>query len=274
MHAIKIESNKKLPKCPDGFWLITEEHSPEEKARRQKLNIEVQRQTDEWNELQKTHRYVVHDMGDQHDDCNRDQLDGQSLEEIANCGNIFAKRLVALTADDPFVKRLVPIKKFSVNDKQDFSFSSSKRPNEFANDFIGISDQQFAGEFPCGSRDLVGIDGQESLDRAVQKHLDSGSVPPDQVGVVMKSFAASICSRLEDGGDSQGLHTMLQRAQKAWKLIAPYISEYSFNSGRVDIIPPKNPLLGLMSRVDPEWMTRAGSAIVEEFNMMMNGDFN
>ena len=85
----------------------------------------------------------------------------------------------------------------------------------------------------------------------------------------MKTFAASICSRL-DKGDSDGAHGMLRSAQHAWKTLKPYYSKYNFCHGGVDVIPPKNPLLNLMSLVDPQWRGGEESESVESFFKMMN----
>ena len=278
MRAIKIELNrkqsetkKKLADGAPGLWLVTDDQSPDERARREKLNLELRKQGEEWKELEKVHREGWNDTADQHDDCNSFQREGSTLEELANSGNVFAKRLMALTSTDPLVLDLGLFKKFSVNPyPSDVMFASLARPsNEIANDFIGMSKHQFVGDLP--RRDLEGIEGQESLDRFVQEHLDSGSVPPSQIGIVMKTFAASICSRLDDG-DFEGTQDMLLGAQKAWKLLTPYYSKYRFGAaGSVDVIPPpKNPLLNLMSRIDPQWGKRAGSVVVKEFYNMMN----
>ena len=273
MHAIKIESNKKLSECPPGLWPITDRHSPEEKARREKLNIKIRQQTDEWNELQKTHRYVVHDLGEQHDDCNRDQLEGQSLAEIAKSGNVFAKRLMSLTSDDPIVKEFYSVKKFTVNTDNDCMFGARIILDEIVNDFIGVSDKQFVGDLSSGPYELAGIKSQVSLDKLVSEHLDGGSIPPNRVGVVMKTFAASIYSRLQ-GGDPDGAADMMQRAQKAWKWATPYYSTYKFGFGGVQVAQPtKSPLLELISHIDPEWRSFNGSENVETVDMLMNGQW-
>lgn len=281
MNQIKRELNEKRsgskPKLSNDMpseWLITDEHSPEERARRQKENIEIRKQNEEWKELAKLHREDWNDSEDQYEQCNLDQREGMSLEEIANSGNPFAKRLMSLTMDDPFVQSLGLFKKFSVNSSpEDGMFASLTRSEgAIANDFIGFDIEQFVFEVPCDSLVCNGVNDQAALDHAVQDHLDRGSVPPSKVGVVMKTFAASICSRLEKG-DLRGADGMLMPAHQAWKLLKPYYSKYHFRHGRVDVIPPKNPLLDLMSLVDPQWRNVEGSESVEEFYNMMNGKF-
>ena len=273
MHIIKTNPKNNLPPCPPGLWLISDGQSREEQARRQKLNIEIRLQTDKWNEYQKTHRNVSHDLGEEHDDCNRDQCEGQSLENIAKSGNIFAKRLMLLTSDDPIVKRLFSVKKFTVNASQDVMFGSRIILNEIANDFIGVSDKQFVGDLLSGPRDFADIKSQESLDKVVVEHLDLGSIPPSRVGIVMKTFATSIYSRLQ-GGDPDGAADMMQRAQKAWKWASPYYSTYKFGYSGIKISPPTNsPLMELLFRIDPDWKAFNGSEIVQEVDMLMNGQF-
>ena len=270
MHAIKVSFNKNLPACPDGQWPIMETQSLQEQARREKLNIEIKRKTDEWNEIQKTHREGMFDMDDQHDACNNGQREGSSLEEIANWGNIFAKKLLALTPEDPLVKSLCSFRKFTVNEPRDIMFASVNRPTEISNDVIGISPQLFVGDLT--REQLSGITCQEGLDEVVAEHIDGGSMPPNRVGIVMKTFAASIYSRLQDG-DSDDAADMMQRAQKAWKLMKPYFTNYSFSAGVVVTPPKKSPLMALMTNIDPQWRALPESALVEEIDTLMNVNY-
>ena len=66
---------------------------------------------------------------------------------------------------------------------------------------------------------------------------------------------------------------MMQRAQKAWKLMKPYFTKYNFSAGVVVTPPKKSPLMALMTNIDPQWRALPASALVEEIDTLMNVNY-